>query len=281
MNSTQAVSLIERVADWPRVSATVQAAPSGAATGALTINGTERACAAESVEALRAGMIARCASIAASLGRPVRLDVTEGTAVYRLAVRPTGVVQLVDDNGGIPSAEGLTVDEGRCRVCRRLQPVTSTSCAQCAAPEPLRVEVEPIDIGADAPEAADVDQVDDHTRIVVRRTRPELRITFDSGQEPVSLTANAALGRRPEPVDGRVPVTIDSPERKVSRTHLLVDVDDEGRILVTDHQSANGVEAQSYPPIVFDPGTPYVIQPGTSLLVGDVILTVGVSHPFS
>ena len=64
-------------------------------------------------------------------------------------------------------------------------------------------------------------------------------------------------------------------------TPLLVDVDDEGRILVTDHHSANGVEAQSYPPIVLDPGTPYVIQPGTSLLVGDVILTVGVSHPFS
>lgn len=278
MNSTQALGVVERVVDWPRISATVQAVPYGAATGALTVNGTERACSAESVEALRAGMIARCAAIAAALGRPVRLDVAEGPATYRLAVRPTGVVQLVDEHGGIPSAEGLTVDEGRCRICRRLQPVTSTSCVQCAAPEPLRVEVDPIDVSAIVPEASDVEELDEHTHMLApRRTRPALHLTFDTGQEPLILTEDAALGRRPEPVDGRMAVTVDSPERKVSRTHLLVDVDEEDRIIVTDYHSANGVEVQSHPPMLLTPDTPYVIQPGTSLLVGEVVCTIGVS----
>lgn len=165
MKATQPAPGLTRVPTWPRLVAELH----GDNTGTLTVNGTSRACAAESVAALRTGLIARAVSYAVQLRRPVRLDVTEAAASYQLAVRPEGYVQLIDAEGIIPAADGLTVDEGRCRHCRRLQPVTSSTCIQCHIEEPLRVEVaphgEPIDapptIPVDAPEElpADVDEV--------------------------------------------------------------------------------------------------------------------------
>ena len=122
----------ERVADWPRISATLRAD----GTGSITVNGTERPCVADNVTALRTGMIARAVAIATQLRRPIRLDVTEDGRTHALAVRPEGYVQLVGADGTIPAADGLGIDEGRCRICRRLQPVTSTTCVQCAVDEP-------------------------------------------------------------------------------------------------------------------------------------------------
>jgi hypothetical protein len=140
MTSTQTGGQGERVADWPRITATVR--PDG--TGSLTINGTERACQAASVNELRTGMTARCAAIAMRLRRPVRLIVTDDTSTWNLAIRPEGIVQLIDDAGTIPPADGLSIQEGRCRRCQRLQPVTVAYCAQCGLREPHRPEVDPL-----------------------------------------------------------------------------------------------------------------------------------------
>ncbi len=117
----------------------------------------------------------------------------------------------------------------------------------------------------------------EHT-IFVDRTppppaRPTLRLSFNT-QRSVDVDENAAIGRNPSPVDGRLPVPVLSPERMVSRTHALVDVDDAGRIAVTDHHSGNGIETQTDPPVRLDPGVPYVIEPGTTLLMGDVACTI-------
>ena len=102
-----------------------------------------------------------------------------------------------------------------------------------------------------------------------------LRLTINS-QTPVEVRENIALGRRPEPIEGRRVLAIDNPSRQLSRTHALIDVDEHGRILVTDHDSANGIEAQTDPPAVFTPGTPYVIEPGTTLIMGDVTITIDI-----
>ena len=231
-------------------------------------------------------MIARCVAIAVRLRRPVRLTVSDGPQTWNLAVRPEGIVQLVDDAGMIPPAQGLSVHEGRCRICRRLQAVTERVCVQCHTPEPHRVEVEPIDVQAVIPDAAEavVPEVDaddelEHT-IFVDRTppplaRPTLRLSFNT-QRSVDVDENAAIGRNPSPINGRLPVPVLSPERMVSRTHALVDVDDAGRIVVTDHHSGNGIETQTDPPVRLDPGVPYVIEPGTTLLMGDVACTIDV-----
>jgi len=56
----------------------------------------------------------------------------------------------------------------------------------------------------------------------------------------------------------------------LSRTHLSIDVDAEGRIIVTDQDSGNGTEAQTDPPTKLGAGIPYVVHEGTTLLLGDV-----------
>lgn len=137
----------ERVADWPRITASVR--PDG--TGSLTINGTEHPCRAASVEELRTGIIARCAAIAVRLHRPVRVAVTDDLSTWTLAVRPEGIVQLLDESGVIPSAAGLSIPHGYCRRCRRIQPVTATQCLQCGITEPHRVETGPLDVEAAPP----------------------------------------------------------------------------------------------------------------------------------
>ena len=296
MSATQAVRRPEPVADWPKVVASIHG-PSdhlvqGRPTyiGSLTINGTERPCEAASVEELRTGMIARCVAIAIRLHRPVRLTVNDSNQTWTLGVRPEGIVQLVDAAGTIPPADGLTVHEGRCRVCRRLQPVTEAVCAQCHTPEPHRVEADPIDVKAVVPDSATtVEELPvvreivtpieelEHTVMVKptppTATRPRLRLSFTT-QGPVDASGSVVLGRQPAAVGDRKPIAVESPERMLSRTHALVDIDDEGRIVVTDYHSGNGIETQTDPPRRFQPGVPYTIEPGTSLRMGDVVCSI-------
>ena len=298
MSATQTVRRPEPVADWPKVVASIHG-PSdhlvqGRPTyiGSLTINGTERPCEAASVEELRTGMIARCVAIAIRLHRPVRLTVNDSSQTWTLGVRPEGIVQLLDAAGTIPPADGLTVHEGRCRVCRRLQPVTEAVCVQCHTPEPHRVEADPIDVKAVVPDTATTVEelpavrpvtvpVEELEHTVMAKpsppavTRPRLRLSFTT-QEPVDTTESIVLGRQPVAVGDRKPIAVESPERMLSRTHALVDVDDEGRIVVTDYHSGNGIETQTDPPRRFEPGVPYTIEPGTSLRMGDVVCTVDV-----
>ena len=105
------------------------------------------------------------------------------------------------------------------------------------------------------------------------KPRATLRLTFSS-QSPVDVAENVALGRNPEAVGGRRPIQVRSPQRMLSRTHVLVDVDEHGRILVTDHGSGNGTESQTNPPRLFEAHVPYVLAPGTTLRLGDVICRI-------
>lgn len=302
MKDTQPVPGLTRVPTWPRLVAELH----GDNTGTLTVNGVGRACAAESVAALRTGLIARAVSYAVQLRRPVRLDVTEAAASYQLAVRPEGYVQLIDAEGIIPAADGLSVDEGRCRHCRRLQPVTSTTCIQCHIEEPLRVEVaphgEPIDappVPVDAPEElpADVDEVvhladvspapasapvavsttvpapelDDDVEAarVSRSATPSLRLAFTT-QRSVTVPGRVVIGREPIAKDDQHAVTVASPGRQLSRTHAAIEVDQDARIIVTDLNAPNGVELLTTPPRWLTPGEPTSVPIGAKLLLGDV-----------
>jgi hypothetical protein len=286
MNATEPLTGLHRVPAWPRLAATV--ARDG--TGTLTINGVNRACAAESVTALRTGMIARAVAIGTQLRRPIRLDVTDGGQTHALAVRPEGYVQLIGTDGTIPAPDGLSVDEGRCRVCRRLQPVTSATCVQCGANEPLRVEVAPPAVpNTLAPPAAppvtrpspvelhELNELYDveHTRISRRAAAPGtppapvLHLEFDT-QRSIDAGPRVVIGRNPEPVDGREALTVVTPGRMLSRIHATIDVDDAGCIVVTDLDSANGIELQSVPPQRLTPGEPTVIPDGATILLGDV-----------
>lgn len=263
------VTELEQVAAWPRIRAVVRAD----GTGALTINGTERPCAAASLEELRVGVIARCAELARLLNRPVRLVVDEAPNIWTLAVRGNGVVQVVDAAGTVEPADDLAPQEGRCRICRRLQPVSVSACVQCGTAEPHRVESSP---GHEGPEGAVAPPLTPPAPPPGPPGRPptrRLRLVFSS-QPAVEAAAGVAIGRNPQPVGGRQPVRVASPKRMLSRTHALIDVDDAGRILVTDYHSGNGTEAQTQPPVLLPPGQPHVLTEGMPLLLGDVTVIV-------
>jgi hypothetical protein len=100
-----------------------------------------------------------------------------------------------------------------------------------------------------------------------------LRLTFNTQPDTV-ITTRAAIGRSPDLSDGRDAIQVLSPERMLSRTHALVDIDEAGRIVLTDNHSGNGTELQRDPPMRLTPGHPQVIEPGTTVLMGDVACTI-------
>ncbi len=100
-----------------------------------------------------------------------------------------------------------------------------------------------------------------------------LIIEFDDDSRAV-LSGSAALGRNPSPVDGRIPVRVDSRDSTVSRTHALVDVDHAGRILVTDYHSTHGVHLGWQRTSTFVPGVVYRVPDGAQLRLGDVLCRV-------
>ena len=273
--STSTVLDAQQVAQWPRVAATV----TEAGTGTLTVNGTERACAADTIDALRAGIVARCVSIAREVRRPIRLDVTQEGFAHALAVRPEGYVQLLDNRGHITELAGEhTLLEGRCRRCRRLQTVTRRHCVQCELDEPLRVEVQPREpvgpVLRTEPSYPPIEEpIEESTALSSRGAGHALVVTLE-GEEPIHTGAHLAVGRRPTADGDRELITVTSPGRQVSRTHAHIDVDEDGQILITDLNSGNGIEVQSEPPQWLTPGRPTAIPDGATILMGDVYCTV-------
>jgi len=124
------------VIGWPKITAVI-----GSETdGILVINGVAHPCWAPRADVLRTGMIARCTATAATLRRPVRVDITEGDQSWSVAVRPDGIVQELDKDGRITGAgDDLLPIAGGCRSCGESNPVTARQCSGCGTADPLGV----------------------------------------------------------------------------------------------------------------------------------------------
>lgn len=271
----------QKVGAWPRIQVEIRPEAQHVAA-VLRINGAPQGCASPTIEGMRAGIIARCAALADTLSRPIAVDVDEAGQRYRIAVRPNGVVQPIDAGNAIGDAARLTPVNGPCRQCQQLVVVTAQTCGACGVEQPLRVELnDPPPRRPVAPTQASTvpgialtpeyqrmpappPEVDEHT-VSARIPRPQLIIQLDNG-ETITTPAPAALGRNPDAIDGHTPVKLPSPGREVSRTHALVDVDDAGRLIVTDHGSSNGtyVDGQA-----LSPHTPTIIAASARLQLGD------------
>ncbi|SFR75268.1 FHA domain-containing protein [Agromyces sp. CF514] len=96
--------------------------------------------------------------------------------------------------------------------------------------------------------------------------------------ETVELAGRVIVGRNPSAdvtrPDAR-PIALVDPTRTVSKTHALVEVR-QGRVVITDLHSTNGVAVQAAggEPTVLDPGAPADVEPGSTLRLGDLALTL-------
>jgi hypothetical protein len=256
----------ERVPDWPRLLATVNVD----GTGTLRVHGTDREWVAGSVEALRTGIVARAVQVAVQLRRPVQLHVTESGTVWPLAVHPNGVVQVLNPGLTVTVDDALPPAEGPCRRCGHRVSVVEHRCAQCGVEGPHVVErisqptppiqAPPVPVELPAPPPI---------------VTPGLRFRFTT-QPAVRAAGRAVLGRRPVAPVGSTGVLVVSPERMVSRTHLLVDVDSAGHLTVTDQHSGNGTQLLTTPPVRLPAGVPFEIPSGSTVQLGDVACTIDV-----
>lgn len=122
--------------------------------------------------------------------------------------------------------------------------------------------------------AAIQDDFEDRTVVApLARYRPALRFTLATGEE-VDAATPAILGRNPEVSPTRHTLAFASPGKEMSRNHALVEMNEAGQIVVTDLGSANGTYANY---VQLTAQTPTAVQPGDTLLMGDVAVTV---HPF-
>lgn len=136
-------------------------------------------------------------------------------------------------------------------------------------PEPRPV-LETEEIHAPAPNTAEGLE-HEATVLVVRRLRAIVTITIDGGSAE-TRTAPVLIGRKPVARIGHSTLGLDSVGREVSRTHALVDVDDQGRILITDLRSANGVYVNGHE---LAPDQPTIVPDQARIELGDVTINIG------
>ena len=106
------------------------------------------------------------------------------------------------------------------------------------------------------------------------REQPPHRLLFRlNADEPILASTPALLGRDPAEVAGYTPVQVPSPEKVVSRTHLLVEADEFGRLCITDLDSANGTWADGHQLL---PHLPTVLPSGSDIRLGEARVRVEV-----
>ncbi len=116
----------------------------------------------------------------------------------------------------------------------------------------------------------------DQTIVVQRKAARPTLIVHVEGARALRVQPPIVLGRRPKEIAGHTSVTLASPGRECSRTHALVDVDDECRLIVTDQDAANGTEADGTP---LAPHTPTVVPNGVRLQLGDAAVRIEAYPP--
>ena len=293
---------------WPRITARLGAD----GQGELSWNSVVRRISASDRDAARAAVVARCTRIAQTIARPVRLELHEHDRMRELVVHPSGGAEPGDTEDGpyrtepdLPAPVAVT---GTCCACGCTSSAADARCLGCGALEPLSRNAEASARAARAtPEEDGAGERRRTGRRELRREAPQpltpspalsrrsressrqqraartsprrpaspraLVIEFDDDSRAV-LPGSAALGRNPSPVDGRIPVRVDSRDSTVSRTHALVDVDHAGRILVTDYHSTHGVHLGGRRTSTFVPGVVYRVPDGAQLRLGDVLCRV-------
>jgi hypothetical protein len=135
---------------YPRIDAIIRENK----TGELTVNGTSRPLVAADLARLRAGVIARCATLARQINRPVRVHVVDVAGTYSIAIHPDAFVQVLDESGNTPDLApnaARPISNSPCRKCGTSIPVSAVGCPSCQVDNPHDVEAAPASARITAP----------------------------------------------------------------------------------------------------------------------------------
>ena len=183
------------LARWPQVTAALR--PDG--TGTLSVNDHLYACAATSPDRLYVGVLARGTVIARTMGRPVRVHVSDTTGSRLLAVHADGRVQPVLADGRLDAAQ--PVPASPCRRCGTDAPLAAATCASCGTLEPHRVEQSPVAVLDAAtlaqPDEALAEQLGAVGPALPLTTPPALQTTVRARPVAVAVPAPPAIAARP------------------------------------------------------------------------------------
>jgi pSer/pThr/pTyr-binding forkhead associated (FHA) protein len=251
---------------------------------------------ADTLAAAREQALAVLTSHAAVQALP--LDVTaddDGTTV-RFAVHPDGRVIVHREGARRRASEPVGPSQVPAPMAPPEAYMPAAGSAALAAPidvdptpPPLPVMPSPdeqvaIVTAATDPEAADwtpnPELPDEVEATIVRNAgdRREAQLVFTTG-ESVSIAGTALIGRRPAADEGEAVdqlVTIDDPERSVSKSHLMAGWNDAG-FWITDRDSGNGTvvfPVDGGPAAQLHAGDPHTLADGDRVAIGDQTFTV-------
>lgn len=216
----------------------------------ITLDGHELKLREASIDAARGRVLDHAKSYAASTGVVQTLTASDPTGEWMMYVYPTGDIVPAPPASVVQTAPAVPI-------------VPPTTIARPPASQ-LGEAAAPVSV------APAVDEDVEHTILMHRRTRQRITVHLSTG-EAITTAAPALLGRRPAPRAGHSTVPLTSPGREVSRMHAVVDVDELGRLVVVDEDSANGTYINGER---LTPGVPTVLPADALLELGDITIRI-------
>ena len=275
---------------FPTVVVTMQ--PDGSAH--LNVTGTHIDYEPAAADETRAAVIRDVAQIAAHLKRPVRMQTTDPTGTWLVAVAPDGhVTELVTVDTRPPKrkaktpakptppppAAALPLRDPQPQWPARSQwappvaekPRTQSPRAVKPAPGVTPAPVEP------AAASAIADDVDDKTQFVKREPKRSALLTF-SNRQTVVVSGRALVGRKPVAAEGETfdqVLSIADPGRTISKTHFQLEWR-ENALWISDRGSANGVRVDhsAGDHVMLAPLEPHQLEHGDVVNLGTETFTV-------
>ncbi|MBF4636228.1 FHA domain-containing protein [Agreia pratensis] len=255
-------------------------------TGLIGLPGRSIPLAAGNIAAAREQAVRILTQHAAAQPLPLDVYARDAGETVHFTVHPDGRV-IVDR----PGAHGRTAEPlGPSLVPAPMTP--PEAYVPAITPPPLPVAVVDVSAPTELESASDGGSVHPWTNLVeeVERTvvRPPAHgysaVLNFVGQEPVTISGSALLGRRPvaelgEAIDQLIQIQDDS--RSVSKTHLLAEWRG-STFWVADRNSSNGTRitsASASTTTILTPGIAHPVQSSDQIEIGDIRFTVDINTP--
>lgn len=239
------------------------------------------------LEETRAAVIAYAVELAIRLGRAVRMTTTDPDGEWKLGVFPDG--EVVDLHPAAAKGRGTARPSilDTQPPAPRLPPAATPPAIVVIDPAPVipaPFVPPPLRSAPDVvPEIALETELEHDTVMIRHVPAPVASLSFSTG-DAVAIGTTAIIGRKPQaaakdPLDAQF-VTLEDPERRLSRTHADVGWVGE-KLMLTDRGAGNGTDVtRGSSKATLQAGKPYELHHGDRVhLGGAVTCTVTIGQP--